>query len=214
MSAHTQDLKTPPSHRRAHVILLTGGIGSGKSSFAQAFARLGVPCLEADALARQVHQDPTHPATLALARAFPDATTADGRLARSSLRSIFALERGANDELVRILRPWVLAEAQRWARAQGALYVMWESALPLGPGAGVDRVLAIDAGASTRVARIALRNPDWSKEQVDAILSLQPERAAYLAGAQDVVVNEGTPQSIPAMAAQLHAHYLNLWSQA
>ncbi|MBC7685641.1 MAG: dephospho-CoA kinase [Bdellovibrionales bacterium] len=214
MSAKTQDLSTPPSHRRAHVILLTGGIGSGKSSFAQAFARLGVPCLGADALARQVHQDPMHPATLALARAFPDATTTDGRLARGSLRNVFAADRSANDELVRILRPWVLAEAQRWTRAQGALYVLWESALPLGADAGVDRVLAIDAAEAVRVARIARRNPDWSKEQVDAILSLQPERAAYLAGADDVVVKEASPEGIGAIAAQLHAHYLNLWSQA
>ena len=214
MSTNTQDLRTPPSHRRAHVILLTGGIGSGKSSFAQAFARLGVPCLEADALARQVHQDPTHPATLALARAFPDATTAHGRLARGSLRTIFAADRSANDDLVRILRPWVLAEAQRWTRAQGALYVMWETALPLGADAGVERVLAIDAAVAVRLARIARRNPDWSKEQVDAILSLQPERTAYLTGADDVVVNEGAPDGIGAIAAQLHAHYLNLWSQA
>ena len=203
-----------PSPRRAHVVSLTGGIGSGKSAFAQAFARLGVPCLDTDTVARQVHQDRLHPATLALARAFPQAMTADGRLARGSLRTVFAQDSAANAELLRILRPWVLAEAQRWTRAQGALYVMWESALPLGLDAGVARVLAIDAAEAVRVARIALRNPDWSSEQVNAMLSMQLTRAAYLALADDVVVNQGAAEAIPALAARLHQHYLNLWSQA
>ena len=214
MGQSTHEMNFSPSHRRAHVISLTGGIGSGKSSFAQAFARLGVPCLDTDSVARQIHQDRLHPATLALARAFPQAMTADGRLARGSLRTVFALDPAANAELLRILRPWVLAEAQRWTRAQGALYVMWESALPLGLDAGVARVLAIDAAQALRVARIALRNPDWSSAQVDAMLSMQPSRAAYVALADDVVVNEGAPEGIPALAARLHQHYLNFWSQA
>ena len=214
MNQSTRDMTIAPSHRRTHVVSLTGGIGSGKSTFAHAFARLGVPCLDADSVARQIHQDRLHPATLALARAFPQAMTADGRLARGSLRSVFAPDRAASDELLRILRPWVLAEAQRWTRAQGALYVMWESALPLGAQAGAARVLAIDAAEPVRVARIALRNPDWSSAQVDAILSMQPSRAAYLALADDVVVNEGAVEGIPATADQLHQHYLNFWSQA
>ncbi|NHZ60905.1 dephospho-CoA kinase [Massilia sp. CCM 8694] len=98
---------TPPK-----VLMLTGGIGSGKSTFARAFAALGVPCIDADALARTVHQDPAHPATLRIARAFPQAMAADGSLARGSLRNIFARDPAANEELKRLLRPAVLALAE------------------------------------------------------------------------------------------------------
>lgn len=105
----------------------------------------------------------------------------------------------------RPLQPWVLAEAQRWSRAQGALYVVWESALPPVAASGAERVLAIDASETVRLARIGPANA--------AMLSLQPARTAYLACADDVIVNEGAPEGIAAIAAQLHQHYQTLWSQ-
>jgi hypothetical protein len=43
---------------------------------------------------------------------------------------------------------------------------------------------------------------------------MQPPREAYLAGADDVIVNDGPVEAIPALAAQLHQTYLTLWSQA
>ena len=196
------------------VLALTGSIGSGKSTFARAFAALGVPCLDTDSVARAIHQDPAHPATCAIALAFPAAMTADGRLARGSLRTVFAANPDANDELKRILRPAVVSAAQRWTQEQLAPYVLWESALSLDQDIDAARVLLIDAPQQLRLARIALRNSDWSREQVLAIVSLQPPRQAYLAGADDVVVNDGALGAIPALAAQLHHTYLSLWSRA
>lgn len=206
-------MTTPPSHRRPHVLSLSGGIGSGKSTFAHAFSALGVACLDIDTVARAIHQNPDHPATQAVGRAFPAAMSADGRLARGSLRTVFASDPLANEELKRLLAPWVLAEAQRWTRARRGLYVVWESALSLGPASGAARLLVIDASEQVRLERIARRNPDWPAAQVAAILSLQPPRAAYLAAADDVIVNEGPLAQVAQMAAQLNQHYLTLWSQ-
>ena len=194
------------------MLALSGGIGSGKSTFARAFAQLGVPCIDADALARTIHQDPAHPATHAIAQALPDAMTPQGRLARGSLRTLFAIDGAANDKLKSILRPWVLAEARRWTQAQAAPYVIWESALTTEQGIAAARVLVVDADDDVRFARIALRNPDWPRAQVAAIMAMQLPRAAYLAGADDVVVNNGPLTEVPAIAAQLHANYLTRWS--
>lgn len=196
------------------VLALTGGIASGKSTFARAFAQLGVPCIDADALARAIHQDPAHPATRAIAQAFPDAMTADGRLARGTLRTVFALDAKANEDLKNILRPAVLAAAEDWTRQQGAPYVIWESALTADQAIGAHRVLVIDASETTRLARIALRNPDWSREQAAAVMAMQLPRAAYLEGADDVASNDGPAADVQAIAAQLHANYLALWSRS
>jgi dephospho-CoA kinase len=207
-------MATAQLHPAPRVLALSGSIGSGKSTFARAFAALGVPCLDTDEVARAIHQDPLHPATRAIALAFPQAMTSDGRLARGSLRTVFAADPAANEELKRLLRPPVLAEAQRWTQAQVTPYVVWESALAIDQHIGSSRVLVIDASQPSRLARIALRNPDWSREQALAIIAMQPPREAYLAGADDVIVNDGPAEAIPALAAQLHQTYLTLWSHA
>lgn len=198
---------TPPK-----VVVLTGGIGSGKSTFARAFAALGVPCIDADALARTVHQDPAHAATMQIARAFPQAMAADGSLARGTLRSIFALDPTANEELKRILRPAVLALADDWTRRQQAPYVVWESALAMDQALPAARVLVVDATDQMRAARIALRNPDWTSAQVASVIAMQLPRADYLARADDVVHNDGTLDDVRVLTEQLHHRYTDLWS--
>jgi dephospho-CoA kinase len=194
------------------VVMLTGGIGSGKSTCARAFAELGVPCIDTDALARTVHQDPAHPATRRIARAFPQAMAADGSLARGTLRSIFARDANANEELKRILRPALLALAEGWTRRQRGPYVVWESALAMDQALPAARVLVVDAADATRSARIALRNPDWSGAQLASVMAMQAPRAAYLAHADDVLDNDGTLDRMRAQCAQLHARYTDLWS--
>lgn len=53
----------------AYIVALTGGIGSGKSTVADMFARLGVPVTDADIIARQV-VEPGTPALQAIADHF------------------------------------------------------------------------------------------------------------------------------------------------
>lgn len=162
----------PLLHQLPRVLLLTGPAGGGKTSFARAFAQLGVPCLDLDRIAAEIAANEEHPAA---------------RQPRAAQL------------------PWVMAEAQRWSRAQSAPYVIWESNLLPDGGMHAPRVLVIDASAAVRAARAGPSNP--------AMLSLQPARSAWLARADDVIVNEGPASGIAAIAAQLHQHYLTLWSQ-
>ena len=96
------------------VVGLTGGIGAGKSAVRQAFEALGVPCLDTDIVARSIHQDPGHPATQEVARAFPEWMTDDGALQRGSLQGLFSRNAAANRTLIDILKPHVLAVMHRW----------------------------------------------------------------------------------------------------
>jgi len=195
------------------VVALTGGVGSGKSTFARAFAALGVPSLDADLVARKIHQDPAHPAMAAVAAAFPKALGSDARLARGSLRSFFARDPAANAELKRLLRAWVLQDATRWTSTQSTPYVVWESALIGDQAIPASRVLVIDASPQVRMARLALRNPDWTPSEVASIFDMQPSRAAYLSGADDVALNDGTPDGVARLVEDLHRKYTALWSK-
>lgn len=95
--------------KRPKIVGLTGGIAAGKSATRQAFERLGVPCLDADAVARDIHQDPAHPATQTLAKTFAEWMTPEGALQRGSLQGLFARDTDANHTLIGILKPHVLA---------------------------------------------------------------------------------------------------------
>jgi dephospho-CoA kinase len=194
------------------IVGLTGGIGSGKSSVRALFEDLGVPCLDADLVARAIHQDPHHPAAAAIARALPHAMSATGTLRRGSLRQLLATDPAANRQLKHILKPHVLAAAQQWTRAQRAPYVVWESALMIEEAIPCDRMLVIDTDEATRLARIETRNPDWTSEQIRNMVRIQPPRAVYLAQADDLVRNDGLPDQLATRVRQLHHLYLANWT--
>ena len=66
-------------------VALTGGIGSGKTTIANAFAALGVDIIDADVIAREVVQ-PGSPALQAIARRHGESIlTAEGTLYRARL---------------------------------------------------------------------------------------------------------------------------------
>lgn len=65
-----------------YIVALTGGIGSGKSTVANAFADLGINVIDADIIARQV-VEPGAPALHAIADHFgANMIAADGTLQR------------------------------------------------------------------------------------------------------------------------------------
>ena len=65
-----------------YVIALTGGIGSGKTTIAEMFARLGVKIVDADIIARQV-VEPGSPALSEIRTHFgPQAILPEGNLNR------------------------------------------------------------------------------------------------------------------------------------
>lgn len=69
-----------------YTVALTGGIGSGKSTVANAFARLGINIIDADIIARQV-VEPRKPALKAIEEHFGREIIAeDGSLKRRVLR--------------------------------------------------------------------------------------------------------------------------------
>ncbi len=99
-----------------HVVGLTGGIGSGKSAVADAFAALSVDVTDTDRIAHAL----TAPGSAGLAgivAAFgPDVLRADGTLDRDRLRERVFADAAARQRLEAILHPLIRAEAARGGR--------------------------------------------------------------------------------------------------
>jgi dephospho-CoA kinase len=194
-------------------VAITGGIASGKTTVANLFAELGVPLIDSDLIAREV-VEPGQPALQAVAAAFgPDVLDADGRLDRRRLREIIFGDPAARAQLEGILHPAIRAEMDRQsaAAAQSGPYQMLVIPL-LAEGGGrdrADRVLVVDVPESTQIERLMARDA-VTREQAQASLQAQANRAARLAIADDIVTNMGSIDELRAQVAGLHERYSKL----
>ncbi len=175
---------------------LTGGIGSGKSTVAAEFARLGAVVLDADDLVREL-TGPGSSGAAAVERAFgPERATAGRGVDRAALAALVFGDDRARRRLEAILHPMVLAlrreRLARIARERGpATVVVTEAALILEAGTrgDFDCLVVVTAPEAVRRARLAERGMD--KDEVKRRMRTQWDDARKAAAADFVVDNGG-----------------------
>lgn len=198
-----------------YIVALTGGIGSGKSTVAQAFARLGITIIDADIIARQV-VEPNTPALNAIEAHFGGSVIqADGTLNRRQLRECIFSDPAEKAWLNALLHPIIHQETQRQIAAARSPYVLWVVPLLVENQLQnkADRTLVIDVSRETQIQRTMARD-HVSREHAEQILAAQATREARLAVADDVIDNNGAPDAIASDVARLHAQYLTFAAQA
>ena len=191
-----------------YVVGLTGGIGSGKSVVAQAFAELGVDVTDADALAHALTA-PGQPGFAEVVAAFgTDFCLPDGTLDRPRLRRRVFGDSAARAQLEGILHPLIRAAARREIAAWTSPYGLF--VVPLlfegGRSSGVDRTLIVDCPEDEQVRRVMARS-GLSAADVRAIMATQLPRTDRLARADDVLDNGGDSSAIAAQVAELDRRY-------
>ncbi|MEB2419018.1 dephospho-CoA kinase [Citrobacter sp. R-1.5.2] len=197
-----------------YTVALTGGIGSGKSTVANAFADLGINVIDADIIARQVVERGM-PALRAIAEHFgSDVIAADGSLQRRILRERIFSDPDEKKWLNALLHPLIQQETQRQFQQATSPYLLWVVPLLVENALyeKADRVLVVDVTPETQLRRTMQRD-DVTREHVEQILAAQATREARLAVADDVIDNNGAPDAIVSDVARLHALYLQLASQ-
>ncbi|HIF6300183.1 TPA: dephospho-CoA kinase [Klebsiella michiganensis] len=198
-----------------YTVALTGGIGSGKSTVADAFSHLGVNVIDADIIARKV-VEPGTPGLNAIAQRFgPQILNKDGTLNRRALREhIFAHAEDKN-WLNALLHPQIQQETRRQMQLATSSYILWVVPLLVENrlSAKADRVLVVDVPKETQIARTMLRDR-VSRQHAEHILAAQATREQRLAVADDVIENMGSPDAIASAVAHLHAKYQQLATQA
>lgn len=190
---------------------VTGGIGSGKSTFAAMLADCGAALIDADALARAVTQ-PGGAAIAPLREAFgADFIDAHGALDRARMRELAFAEPQARTRLEAIVHPLVgqaIAAAGQAAQQAGHRLVVLD--IPLLTESArwprqLDAVLVVDCSEATQIARVQARS-GLDETAVHAIMASQNSRAARRAAADWVVHNEGlTLAQLQALARQVAA---------
>jgi dephospho-CoA kinase len=190
------------------VVGLTGGIGSGKSAAADAFARLGATLVDTDVIAHRLTA-PGGAAIAAIRQAFgPEMILPSGAMDRERMRERAFADPAARKTLEEVLHPMIRAESARQIAAAPGPYVV--HVVPLLVESGdyrrrVDRVLVVDCPEETQIARV--RGRGLAEAQARAIVRAQAPRDKRLAAADDVIDNSGTLEALHRQVAALHERY-------
>lgn len=196
------------------VVGLTGGIGSGKSTVADLFVRLGAGLVDTDAIAHEL-TGPQGEAMGAISAAFGTAVLrADNGLNRDAMRRLVFFDAAAKVRLEAILHPLIRAESEARCAASTAPYVLL--AVPLLVESGsfrerVDRILVVDCDESVQISRVAARS-GLAASELKAIMAAQASRAERRAVADDLVFNDDGPEVLIPQVEILHRRYLELAS--
>lgn len=155
---------------------LTGSIGMGKSTAAQALKRLGLPVHDADAAVHRLLA-PGGRAVAAVLAAFPDVGTPDGGIDRRKLGAVAFGDAAALKRLEAILHPLVGAAKRRFlaaaARHRRRLVVLDVPLLyETGGERDCDAVLVVTAPAFLQRQRVMART-GMNDEKFRAILDKQ-----------------------------------------
>lgn len=195
-----------------HLIALTGGIASGKSTVAARLAEHGAIVVDADQLAREVVA-PGTPALAAIAERFgASVIREDGSLNRPALGAIVFSDENARLALNDITHPAVWQRAlDRFAAAaehDGNAVVVYDVPLLVEAASGrpmhFDRVVVVHAPASARIDRL-VRLRGLSPADASARVSAQASDDERLTVADDVIDAAGTLEHTLAQADSLWA---------
>lgn len=190
---------------------LTGGIGSGKSAAADAFAQLGIEVIDADHAARWV-VEPGRSALVKIVDRYGDAILLDdGQLNRAALRERIFADPEQRQWLEGLLHPLIRAEIKQFLDSAQSPYAILVSPLLIESGQykNVQRVLVVDVPPELQLAR-AMQRDQVSEEQLQAIMQAQLKRDERLKHADDVLSNAADKVALQREVLRLHNFYLTL----
>lgn len=141
------------------IIGLTGGIGSGKTTVAHMFKKLGVPVYNSDIEAKGL-MNSSKQLKEELVDLFGDLAYRNGSLNRSFIAEAVFNDKGLLKKLNNIVHPVVREHFTQWCKAQNHPYVIQESALIFENNTQdhYDIVILVTAPLEIRVKRILDRD--------------------------------------------------------
>src|SRR5690554_3410485 len=167
--------------------VVTGGIGSGKSTVTRLAAAAGYSTIDADLVGHDVLAGP---ARAAVAARWPEVVE-NGQINRKALGAIVFADRAQLKELEMITHP-LISEELRYRMAATTRGIL-ELSVPISLAGDLPTVV-VDAPDDVRRKR--LRERGLSDQQIEDRMSNQPTRAEWLQMATVVIDNSGTPDQL------------------
>ena len=196
----------------AFVVVLTGGIGSGKTAVSDLLHELGAGIVDTDVIARELTAAGGGAMGAIVDRFGREALAADGSLDRAKMRVRAFADARVKRDLEAILHPIIRTRAAELVASLSAPYVVLVVPLLVESGAYrdlADRVLVVDCPEAVQIERTMARS-GLTRSEAERILAAQASRAARLAIADDVILNDAGLDALTEATRQLHERYLAL----
>lgn len=191
-----------------HIIGLTGGIGSGKTTVAQMFQELGVPVYIADTEAKLL-TNRSKVIRRKLIALLGEEAYVDNEINRPFVAEKIFNDAALLEKVNQIIHPKVRAHFKRWALKQQTPYVIKEAAILFENGGykECDRTILVVAPLETRIQRIKERDGS-SLEQIESRLKNQWEDEKKIPLA-DFIIHNTELEKTKLQVAEIHSVILN-----
>ena len=188
---------------------LTGGIGSGKSTVASVFKRLGVKVVDADQASRAVVEPESETLKTIIDHFKGETLLVDGQLNRSALRDIIFNNPEHKAWLEGLLHPlingWI---SQQLEQPTTSPYVILESPLLFETNQYkmINTSLLVDVSPEQQIARASQRDR-VNKSQIQAIIDTQMSREQKVELADFIFDNSLAMNSIEKRVIDFHSQF-------
>lgn len=196
-------------YRSPPIVGLTGGIGSGKSSVAELFRKLGIDVIDTDEIAHTLTQ-PGGIAIEPIRQTFGEHFfLQDGTLDRTALRKLVFTNSQAKQQLESILHPLIYQQTLRRIPSIRSGYGILVVPLLLETRVYrkiTSRILVVDCSEELQISRTMMRSK-ISREEVLAIMANQFGRKERIGMADDVILNDSDLHNLAGQVNLLHSKY-------
>jgi len=178
----------------AYVVGLTGGIGSGKSTVCEMFARRGAKIVDADAITRELQQPGTEVFDEMVDAFGPEVVQRDGTLDRGAVARIVFSDPDKRHVLQQIVWPRVGARVAELVGAAGdddivILDVPLMAESTEGSRRFANTIVVVDAAPETQIAHLEAKGVAADDARVR--MAAQASRDERLKLADHVLTNDG-----------------------
>ncbi|GAA4282381.1 dephospho-CoA kinase [Gaetbulibacter aestuarii] len=155
------------------IVGLTGGIGSGKTTVAKMFKKLGIPVYIADKEAKKLMRR-SKVIKRKLIELFGDEAYKEGELNKPFIADRIFNDKSLLDKMNAIVHPRVAKHFKQWVDKQDAPYVIKEVAILFETGGykQCDFVITVTAPKGIKMTRLMQRD-DTSESKIEAIMKNQ-----------------------------------------
>ena len=192
------------------IVGLTGGIGSGKTAVSDLFQDLGITIVDADLASRVVGEKGREELNKIAEHFGEDILTSNGDLDRAKLREVIFKSEEEKLWLESLLHPAIASQIQKELDSSSSPYTILVSPLLLETDQKnfCSTVLVVDVPVETQIERTSQRD-NVSEEQIKLIIASQIDRDSRLEQADEVILNDGSIQSLESKVQELHKKFLS-----